>query len=109
MNTTVKNQLRQIMRQAWMLVKKYGFAMAEAMKQAWAISKLRKAMSRGIVKFIYTKLDGSTRTAWGTLKEELMPTTQGSGRKANETLVTYYDSEKESFRCFKVANFVKMV
>nr|DAU82658.1 MAG TPA: hypothetical protein [Caudoviricetes sp.] len=106
MKTTIKTQLSHLMRQAWMLVKKYGFTMAEAMKQAWAISKLRKAMRGGIIKFVYTKLDGSTRTAWGTLKEDLLPATQGTGRKANETLVTYYDTEKESYRCFKVANYV---
>lgn len=104
-----KTTLAQLMRTAWMLVKKYGFTMAEAMKQAWAISKLRKAMRNGIVKFMYTKLDGSTRTAWGTLKENLLPATQGTGRRANETLVTYYDTEKESYRSFKVANFVAMI
>lgn len=100
--------LSNLMRQAWMLVKKYGFTMVEAMKQSWAIAKLRKAMRGGIVKFIYTKLDGSVRTAWGTLKEDLVPAVQGSGRKANETLVTYYDCEKESYRCFKVANYLRM-
>lgn len=104
-----KEFLSKLLKQAWMLVKKYGFTMAEAMKQAWAISKLRKAMRNGIVKFIYKKLDNTTRTAWGTLKEALTPPAQGTGRKANETLVTYYDTEKESYRSFKVANFVAMV
>lgn len=103
-----KEFLSKLMRQSWMLVKQYGFTMAEAMRQSWAIAKLRKAMRNGIVKFIYTKLDGSTRTAWGTLKENLLPATQGTGRKANETLVTYYDTEKSSYRSFKVANFVTM-
>lgn len=108
MKTTIKTQLSQMMRQAWMLVKRYGFTMAEAMKQAWAISKLRKAMHGGIVKFIYTKLDGTVRTAWGTLAENLMGETKGSGRKPNETLVTYWDTEKEAFRSFKAANYVRM-
>ena len=108
MSNERKSTLANIMRQAWMLVKKYGFTMAEAMKQAWAISKLRKAMKKGIVKFLYTKLDGTTRTAWGTLADNLIGETKGSGRKPNESLVTYYDTEKESFRSFKVANFLKM-
>lgn len=108
MSNERKSTLANIMRQAWMLVKKYGFTMAEAMKQAWAISKLRKAMKKGIVKFLYTKLDGTTRTAWGTLADNLIGETKGTGRKPNESLVTYYDTEKESFRSFKVANFLKM-
>lgn len=108
MKTNLRTQLSNIMRMAWMLVKKYGFAMAEAMKQAWAISKLRTAMHKGIVKFLYTKLDGTTRTAWGTLAENLIGETKGTGRKPNETLVTYWDTEKVAFRSFKAANFVAM-
>ncbi len=108
MKTILRTQLSNVMRQAWMLVKKYGFTMAEAMKQSWAISKLRNAMKKGIVKFLYIKLDGTTRTAWGTLSENLMGETKGTGRKPNETLVTYWDTEKEAFRSFKVANFVAM-
>ncbi len=82
--------------------------MAEAMKQAWGIAKLRKAMKGGIVKFMYSKLDGTIRTAWGTLAENLVGESKGTGRKPNETLVTYWDTEKEAFRSFKAANFLKM-
>lgn len=109
MSNERKSTLSNIMRQAWMLVKKYGFNMAEAMKQAWAIAKLRAAMKNGIVKFMYSKLDGSVRTAWGTLADNLIGESKGTGRKPNETLVTYWDTEKEAFRSFKAANFLKMV
>lgn len=103
-----KSQLSDIMRRAWVFVKKYGFTMAEALKQAWALNKLKKAMKQGIVKFMYTKLSGEVRTAWGTLKDELIPTTNSGNRKKNESVFTYYDSEKEAFRCFKLANFLKV-
>lgn len=103
-----KSQLSDIMRRAWMFVKKYGFTMKEAMKQAWALNKLKKAMKQGIVKFMYTKLSGEVRTAWGTLKDELIPNTDSGNRKKNESVFTYWDSEKESFRCFKLANFLKV-
>lgn len=105
---TRREQLSKIMRQAWMLVKVYGFSMAEAMKQAWAISKLRTAMSNKVVKFLYKKLDGTTRTAWGTLQSSMLPEGKGTGRKPNESLVTYFDSEKQAYRSFKVANYVGM-
>lgn len=108
MATERRNQLSELMRKAWMFVKVYGFTMAEAMKQAWALSKLRKAMKKGIVKFMYTKLSGEVRTAWGTLKEELIPATSGDNRKKNDSVMVYFDTEKDSYRCFKVANFLKL-
>ena len=35
MATEFKNKMRDLMKRAWMLVKVYGFSMADAMKQAW--------------------------------------------------------------------------
>lgn len=104
-----RETMREIMRKAWQLVKVYGFTMAEAMRQSWAVYKLKVAMRSGIVKFLYTKLDGTVRTAWGTLKEDLIPQTNGTdNRKKNDTVQVYYDTEKCAYRCFKIANFVKI-
>lgn len=108
MATNFKNQMRELMKQAWMLVKVYGFSMAEAMKQAWQVLKLKAALKNGVVKFYYQKLNGEVRTAWGTLKEALIPETKGTERKKNESLITYYDNEKAAFRSFKVANLIKV-
>lgn len=110
MATNYRNQLSELMRQAWQLVKTYGFSMAEAMKKAWLLLKLKKAMSKGIVKFYFEKLDGTTRTAWGTLRSDLIPETAGvDNRKKNDTVMVYYDQEKASFRCFKKANLLSIV
>lgn len=106
MSTNFKNQMSELMKQSWMLVKVYGFTMAEAMKQAWQVLKLKSALKKGVVKFRYEKLNGEIRTAWGTLKDGLIPETKGTGRKKSESLVTYYDNEKEAFRSFKVANLI---
>ncbi|WP_291596765.1 SH3 beta-barrel fold-containing protein [Bacteroides sp.] len=108
MATNFKNQMSELMKQSWMLVKVYGFSMADAMKQAWQVLKLKVALKRGVVKFYYQKLDGTIRTAWGTLKEGLIPETKGTERKNNESLITYYDNEKASYRSFKVANLIKV-
>lgn len=94
------------MDKAWMLVKKFGFTMSEAMKQAWALYKLVKALHKGIVKFAYKKMDGTTRTAWGTLKQDMLPESKGTGRKPNPSVQVYYDTDKEEFRCFKIANLI---
>ena len=108
MATNFKNQMRELMKQAWMLVKVYGFSMADAMKQAWQVLKLKAALKKGVVKFFYQKLNGEIRCTWGTLKEDLIPETKGTERKKNESLITYYDNEKASYRSFKVANLIKV-
>lgn len=108
MATNFKNQMRELMKQSWMLVKVYGFSMADAMKQAWKVLKLKAALKKGVVKFIYTKLNGEIRTAWGTLKEGLIPETKGTECKKNESLITYYDNEKQAYRSLKIANLIKI-
>ncbi len=109
MSNERRNNLSELMRMAWQLVKVYGFTMAEAMRKSWALLKLKNAMHKGVVKFLYTKLDGTVRTAWGTLKADLIPQTSGNdNRKKNNSVFVYYDNEKSAFRCFKMANFLKM-
>lgn len=103
----MKNDMKNIMNRAWQLVKTYGFTLKEALKKAWAIAKCKAAMYKGIVKFRFEKLDGSIRTAFGTLKSELIPDTLGS-RRPNPTVVTYFDQEKGEYRCFKAALFIGM-
>ena len=103
-----REHLSKIMCQAWQMVKKNGFKMADALRVAWLNFKLRAKMMLGIVKFYFTKVDGTTREAYGTLKADLMPEIKGSERKPNPTVQTYYDTEKCEFRCFKVANLVRM-
>ena len=107
--TEFKNQMREIMSKAWMLVKQYGFSLSEALHQMWQVIKLKKQMHKGVARFVYRKIDGTLRMAWGTLCGNIIPQTAGTGRKPNDTLTTYFDIEKNGFRCFKTANFVEMV
>lgn len=51
--------MRELMRQAWMHVKDFGFTLSEAMKQAWAIYRLVRDMHKGVVAFKFRKVDGS--------------------------------------------------
>ena len=95
------------MNNAWLLVKTTGATIGEALKQAWALAKLKKKMHAGIVKFHYAKVSGEIREAFGTLKAELINyEVKGSGRKPNETLFTYFDTEKQEYRSFKKWNLV---
>ena len=91
------------MKLAWQFVKRNGLTMSEALREAWANIKLVNAMHKGIVKFYFTKVDGSKREAYGTLNGQLIPSV-GNERKNNDTCQVYYDTEKQAWRCFKKAN-----
>lgn len=91
------------MKLAWQFVKRNGFTLSEALKEAWANIKLVNAMHKGIVKFYFTKVDGSKREAYGTLSSEVVPVVGGE-RKNNDTCQVYFDTEKQAWRCFKKAN-----
>ena len=101
----MKETLRKIMKLAWQFVKRNGFTLSEALKEALANIKLVNAMHKGIVKFYFTKVDGSKREAYGTLSSEVIPPVGGE-RKNNDTCQVYFDTEKQAWRCFKKANLV---
>ena len=82
--------------------------MSEALKTAWLNFKLKMKRRYGIVKFYYQKISGEIREAYGTLRADLMPQTKGADRKPNPTVQVYYDSEREEYRCFKIANLIKI-
>ena len=108
MSTTFKSQMAEVMNLAWQMVKRNGYSMSEALKTAWANIKLKAKMKAGIVRFYFRKVDVATREAFGTLSEKLMPPTQGTGKKANDTLFTYFDTEKGEYRSFKKANLLSI-
>lgn len=109
MSTNFKNSMREVMSLAWQMVKKNGFSMSEALKVAWANLKLKAQMKNKIVKFYFKKVDGSVREAYGTLNEKLMPAITGTDKRAkNDTVQTYYDTERQEFRCFKKANLMSI-
>jgi len=102
-----RENLSNIMREAHSFIKISGISLSEALKRAWANFKLRVSMTKGIVKFYFQKVDGSVREAYGTLSENIIPAVSGNDtRKKNETVQTYFDTEKAEWRCFKKLNLV---
>ena len=102
------SDLSNIMSEAHRFIKIAGLSLSEALKKAWANFKLKVSMSKGIVKFYFQKVDGSIREAYGTLSEKLVPFTDVSKGivKKNNTTQTYFDTEKQEWRCFKKSNLV---
>lgn len=101
----MKINLSALMKLAWRFVKLNGYTMAEAMKTAWLNFKLRARMKAGIVKFYFQKVNGSIREAFGTLKD--VPATQGV-KTPSPLVQTYFDTEKQDWRCYKLANLISI-
>ena len=108
MSTKFRSQMKEVMILAWQMVKKNGFTMSEALKVSWANLKLKAALKVKVVEFYFKKTDGSLRQAFGTLKENLIGEIKGTGRKPNDNLQVYWDTEKEEYRCFKKCNLIKI-
>lgn len=108
MSTQKRNQLSEIMNLSWQMVKRNGYTMSEALKVAWLNMKLKMQMKQKIVRFYYRKVSGEIREAFGSLQESLLPETKGTGRKPNDTLFTYFDTERGEYRSFKRANLLSI-
>ena len=76
------------------------------------IENLKKQMRHGVVEFSYTKKDGSTRLAKGTLNfdiigEENQPKS-GIDYDSNTT-TRYFDVNSNGWRSFKNDNFIEII
>ena len=108
-NTAFKQQMQEIMTTAWSFVKNNGFGMSEALQVAWRNYKLHQQLVTKIAKFYFQKVDGSIREAYGTLKADMLPLSDGeSSRKPNPSVQVYWDTKKREFRCFKKANLLRI-
>lgn len=92
-----------------LFVERLKIADKEAELRASAILRLKEALGEGEVKFSYIKSDGTERVARGTLKSDRLPELKGTGRPTNFDLLLYFDLDKQSFRCFKKINFIKII
>ena len=108
MSTEIRNNRRNIFSMAWNFIRKYNLSMSEALRLAWRNFKLKAKLFEGVVRFRFTKSDGTIREAWGTLSSSRTPETKGTGRKVSEHLQAYWDVERESFRSFRKVNLLSI-
>jgi hypothetical protein len=104
----MKYDRKKVMQLAWQFVRKNGYSFKDAMRAAWCNVKIVAEMEKRIVKFYFQKVDGTIREAFGTLMQSVIPQTTGAEKKRNDTVQTYYDTEKSEWRCFKKANLLKI-
>ena len=72
-------------------------------------TEIKNTLRDGTFKFKYTKVDGTERTATGTLNESLLSmygaTPNGTGSAPNN-VVCYYDIDVKGWRSFREENFI---
>ena len=109
MATNFKNQMREVMNDAWRMFRITGESFSECLKRSWLLLKLKMQMKKRTVQFFYQKVNGEIRQAFCTLEESVIcGNMKGTGRKPNENLFTYFDKEKNEFRSFKKFNIIRI-
>ena len=93
-----------VFKTAWQIAKQFR-TFSEALTHAWAVIKLKYAMLKGVVEFAYRKVDGSIRTAIGTLQAPHV-NYEFKGKESTNKTLAYYDLEQGAFRCFKIENLI---
>ena len=91
------------MLRAYHIMKETRLTWSESLKKTWQLYKLNKGLHSGNVTFYFEKKDGEIRKATGTLKIDYEFKTQN---QPNPKIFTYFDVDVNSFRYFKVENFI---
>lgn len=107
--TKFRETCKSVMNLAWQFIKQNGFSLSVALKKAWLNIKLKMAMLKEETRFTFIKKDGSIREAVGHLTDMAFATIKGtSDGKQNDKLQSYYDTEKQAWRCFYKCNLVSI-
>lgn len=75
------------------------------------IDTLKEKLHNGIAHFLFTKVDGTLREAWGTTKEQLVDNHingRGKNRK-NYGCIAYWDVEKGDWRSLREKSLVQVL
>lgn len=77
--------------------------------------KLKDSLAKGETHFVFIKKDGTLRHAVGTTNLDLVPeqdkqfaSSEEEEKKERVGMVTYYDLEKNAWRCCKSENIVEI-
>ena len=108
MTITRKNDLSTLMSRSWSLHKEFQSEMSACMRQAWELERLQEAIraTASFITIVYRKKDGSTRKALAApLAGTGLNSTVG-GRKPSPKVFTYFDIERNDWRCFRCENLI---
>lgn len=79
--------------------------------KAMLIDTLKEKLHNGVAHFLFTKVDGTLREAWGTTKEQLVDNhINGRGKnRENYGCCAYWDVEKGAWRSFRWESLVQVL
>ena len=78
-------------------------------KKSLVTSEIESANEAKDSTVLYQKVNGEIRQAFGTLRDEVINTiVKETGRKPNDNMFIYFDTEKQEFRSFKKFNLIKI-
>lgn len=95
----------RVMKYAHFLYERTACKWQICMLKAWELYRLAKKMRKGVVKFAFQKMDGTTRYAFGTLQHLPVGATN-RGKTPTFKTFAYFDIEKQAMRCFRVENLI---
>lgn len=107
MNTTPSISFRKtVMLRAYHIMSTTGKEWSVCLKKAWQLFRLNKELHSGEETFYFEKKDGSLRKAIGSLKMDSINYEFKTDNQPKVTTFTYFDIEANSFRSFKIENFM---
>ncbi|MCD1115595.1 SH3 beta-barrel fold-containing protein [Chryseobacterium turcicum] len=106
MKTPTTSFRKTVMLRAYHIMATTGKEWAICLKKAWQLYRLNKEMHKGEVTFYFEKKDGSLRKAVGSLKMDSINYEFKTDNQPKVTTFTYFDIEANSFRSFKIENFM---
>ncbi len=106
MKTPTTSFRKTVMLRAYHIMAATGKEWSVCLKKAWLLFRLNKEMHNGEVTFYFEKKDGSLRKAVGTLKMDKIDYEFKSDNQPKVTTFAYFDVEADSFRSFKIENFM---
>lgn len=72
------------------------------------LEELVVKMRTEVVSFSFLKKNGEIRRAKGTLRNDICPSIEGTGRPTPNHLQLYFDVEKGAWRSFEKNRFIEM-
>lgn len=106
-NMTLPTSFRKtVMLRAYHIMAVTGKEWSVCLKKAWQLFRLNREMYKSNVTFYFEKKDGSIRKAIGTLKMDSIDYEFKTENQPKITIFTYFDVEINSFRSFKIENFI---
>lgn len=74
--------------------------------------QIKEDLHKGVVTFTFTKKDGSTRTAVGTLQTNILTEKLGDwkpSRPSSPKVQVFFDMEKNEFRSFSLGSEIEVL